>query len=152
MPRSSSNSYTNSSSSRLNIPPPKLWHQAPPLIPVSPQPPVISPPQPGLGQIIKEGIGFGAGSAIGQRIVGSLFGPPTVSVRQETPAPVDAPASRPEIPFYASENYKTCLEHTKNDVDTCKPFLSKEKSPWTQCMEMNFYQKEYCMPINPSTK
>lgn len=132
----------------------KYTPSPPPAIHTPAAPPaVISPPQPGFGQILKEGIGFGAGSAIGQRIVGSIFGPPTVNIRQEPPAPAVAPSpvSRPEIPHYASESYKACLEHTKNDVETCRPFLSKDKSPWTQCMEMNFYQKEYCTPTNPSS-
>lgn len=100
--------------------------------------------QPSFGQIVKEGVGFGAGAEIGRTAIQSAFGLFRSSSQTTAPPAAPLPAPVPEIPSYVSEGYKTCLEHTQNDVATCRPFLSKEKSPWTQCMEMNLYQKEYC--------
>jgi hypothetical protein len=147
MPRSSSNSRSNSSSSssRQSMPPPKLWHQAPPMNYTST--PLPKAAQPSFGQIVKEGIGFGAGAEIGRTAIQSAFGLFRSSSQTMPPplAPPSMPSPQPpEIPSYASDSYRVCLETTKNDITTCRPFLSKERSPWTQCMEMNFYQKEYC--------
>jgi hypothetical protein len=128
------------------MPPPKLWHQAPPMR--NTPTPTPQTAQPSFGQIVKEGVGFGAGAEIGRTAIQSAFGlfrsSSQTTAPPVAPVPTPAPVQTSEIPSYASESYKTCLEHTKNDVATCRPFLSKEKSPWTQCMEMNFYQKEYC--------
>jgi hypothetical protein len=143
MPRSSSNSRSSSSSSssRQSMPPPKLWHQAAPMS-YTPTPKAA---QPSFGQIVKEGVGFGAGAEIGRTAIQSAFGLFRSSPQTMPPPTSQAPVVQiPEIPSYASESYRVCLETTKNDATTCRPFLSKEKSPWTQCMEMNFYQKEYC--------
>lgn len=97
-----------------------------------------------FGQIVKEGIGFGAGAEIGRTVVQSALGLFRSSSQTTAPPEIPAPVKSSEIPSYASVNYTTCLEHTQNDVAACRPFLSKESSPWTQCMETNFYQKEYC--------
>jgi hypothetical protein len=108
--------------------------------------------KPSFGQIVKEGVGFGVGAEIGRTMFQSAFGlfrgqsqvmPPPV---HQTPV-----VQIPEIPSYASDSYRACLEATKNDDTTCRPFLSNERSPWTQCMEMNFYQKEYCTAPAPLT-
>jgi hypothetical protein len=158
MPRSSSNSRSNSSSSssRPSMPPPKLWHQAPPMSYTSRPAPVSTPTpqaaQPSFGQIVKEGVGFGAGAEIGRTAIQSAFGLFRSSSQSMPPPPPQSPSVQiPEIPSYASDSYRACLETTKNDVTTCRPFLSKERSPWTQCMEMNFYQKEYCTAPTPLT-
>lgn len=146
MPRSSSNSRNNSTSSYSwpSMPPPKLWHQAPPMRNTPTPTPIPQLAQPSFGQIVKEGVGFGAGAEIGRTAIQSAFGLFRSSSQTTAPPAAPLPAPVPEIPSYVSEGYKTCLEHTQNDVATCRPFLSKEKSPWTQCMEMNLYQKEYC--------
>jgi hypothetical protein len=94
-------------------------------------------PKQSLGSIIKEGVGFGAGAEIGRTAVRSVFG------LFSGPAPVASVVASPDINA-TSEGYKQCLQYTKNDTETCKPFLSKDKSPWTQCMEANLYQKDYC--------
>ncbi len=146
MPRSSSNSRSNSSSSssRQSMPPPKLWHQAPSMSYIPTPTPIPQLAKPSFGQIVKEGVGFGAGAEIGRTAIQSAFGL-FRSSSQTMPPPVAAPSMPiPEIPSYASDSYRACLETTKNDATTCRPFLSNERSPWTQCMEMNFYQKEYC--------
>jgi hypothetical protein len=54
-------------------------------------------------------------------------------------------------PYFISENYIQCVEANKEKPEVCKPFLSKEKSPWTQCMEMNFYRSDLCYPDSAST-
>ena len=84
---------------------------------------------------VKQGIGIGAGSEVGHRIMGSLLGPRTTEVHPSIPQ---------TPPYYASESYKQCLEYNKDKKEVCTPFLSKDKSPWTQCMEMNFYRADLC--------
>lgn len=167
MPRSNSNSRSSSTStySRPSLPPPKLWHQSPSPMKYTPAPvpAVVKPaapvpsqslvvqhevPKQSFGSIIKEGIGFGAGAEIGRTAVQGIFGlfrgpgqtQPHTQV-QHQPLPQQPP---PQIPHFASPSYKECLENNKNDLELCKPFLSKDASPWTQCMEMNFYKAEYC--------
>lgn len=156
MPRSSSNSRnksTSSSPSWPSMPPPKIWHQAPPMRQTSTLAPAPMPvPQAtrGFGQIVKEGIGFGVGAEIGRTVIQSAVGlfrsPP-----HPQPEPQSSSVSTPPVPAYVSESYTMCLQHTNNDITVCSPFLSKETSPWTQCMETNLYQKEYCTPTTSST-
>lgn len=81
---------------------------------------------------MKDGVGLGMGSAIGHRIIGSFFGPPSSNA-----VPI-------EKPFYASSNYTQCIEYNKENPEICRPFLSKDKSPWTLCMEQNFFKADYC--------
>lgn len=141
MPRSSSNSRNSSTStqSRPSLPPPKIWHQSPPML-------NTPAPQQSFGSIVKEGIGFGAGAEVGRTAVQGLFGL-FKSSNQTMPPPA---AIQP--PHFADPNYKQCMEYTKNDEATCRPFLSKDSSPWKQCMEANFYQKEYCNNSSPDYK
>jgi hypothetical protein len=119
--------------SKIYAPPPKIWHASPP---------VPSPASPSLFQSVKDGVGLGMGSAIGHRIIGGIFGPtnpPTMP-----PPATPSLAMPPQQPYFASEEYTQCLEQNKNFPDVCKPFLSKDKSPWKLCMEQNFYKHEYC--------
>lgn len=136
MPRSSSSSQkTTTSPSRfqpaLPLPAPKVWQPSPPPTVWKPSPP------PSIWQSAKEGIGFGAGAEVGRRVVGGVLGSPRV---QES------------SPHWASKEYSNCLEYNKTTPEVCRPFLSKDKSPWTQCMEMNFFKADLCAPENTSTK
>lgn len=135
MPRQSNSS---SSPSYRSLPPPKLWHQAPPRY----SPPIKVPTTPvqvqsktGLFQSVKEGVGLGIGSSIGHSIARSLgfgFAPTAPTYSSES----SAAFARPE--------YTQCLEANKDKPHVCTPFLSKEKSPWTECMELNGYQARTC--------
>ena len=119
------------------MPPPKLWHQAPPRYsppPALPTAPVQVQSKTGLLQSVKEGVGLGIGSSIGHSIARSFgFGAPT------------APTYSPSAPTYpARAEYTQCLEANKDSPNVCTPFLSKEKSTWTECMELNGYQVNTC--------
>ena len=135
MPRQS-NSSSSSSPSYRSLPPPKLWHQAPPRYsppPALPSLPVQVQSKTGLLQSVKEGVGLGIGSSIGHSIVRSFgFGAPT------------APTYSPTQSSPARAEYTQCLESNKDKPQVCTPFLSKEKSPWTECMELNGYQSSTC--------
>lgn len=108
---------------RPYVPPPKIWHASPP-----------TTLQPSVWDSVKQGIGFGAGSEIGHRMMGSLLAPntPILPSKNHTPH------------YFESEHYKPCLEANPQFPDVCKPFQSKEKSPWTLCMVENFYRSELC--------
>jgi hypothetical protein len=51
---------------------------------------------PGLGQIVKEGMAFGAGSSIAHNIIGRMFGGPSTN------------------------QYDQCMELTKNNQEVCE--------------------------------
>lgn len=65
--------------------------QSKPALMVKPRSPTIvhtHPQTAGFGQLIKEGIGFGAGSAIAQRAITAILGPQTfATVSSETKTP-----------------------------------------------------------------
>lgn len=136
MPRQSN----SSSPSNLSLPPPKLWHQAPPRYSAPITMPTPMPTNPvqvqsktGLFQSVKEGVGLGIGSSIGHSIARSFgFGMPAIAPMPSSPQI----SQRPE--------YTQCVEANKNKPQVCIPFLSKEKSPWTECMELNGYQVSTC--------
>lgn len=139
MPRQSS----SSSSSRSSLPPPKLWHQAPtrytpPPVPSYTPPPVQVQSKTGLLQSVKEGVGLGIGSSIGHSIARSFgFGAPTMPTFTNPLGPQMPPA-------YVRPEYTQCIEANKEKPQVCQPFLSKDKSPWTECMELNGYQVSTC--------
>lgn len=137
MPRQQSSSNRSSTPQRPKTyaPPPKIWHSAPPVpSPLS----SATAASPGLWQSVKDGIGLGAGSAIGHRIVGGVLGP-------SSPPPSAPPLSTYQPPpYYASESYTQCLYYNKENPEICRPFMSKDKSPWTLCMEQNFFKADYC--------
>jgi len=129
MPRQSN----SSSASHRSLPPPKLWHQAPPMY-SSPTAPLQVQSKTGLLQSVKEGVGLGIGSSIGHSIARSFgFGSPT--------PPTYSP---PTSTYSARAEYTQCLEANKGSPQVCTPFLSKEKSTWTECMELNGYQAHTC--------
>lgn len=120
-----------SKSPQTFAPPPKIWHATPPVSAST-----------SIFQSMKDGIGLGMGSAIGHRIIGGFFGPSTSSPPS---TPSTSSNSLPiEKPFYASQSYTQCVEYNKENPEICRPFLSKDKSPWTLCMEQNFFKADYC--------
>ena len=136
MPRQQSSnnrsSYTPAPKAHIYAPPPKIWHASPP---------VPSAAAPSFMQSVKDGIGLGAGSAIGHRIIGGIFGPTSSTTM---PPPVPSSTQPLEKPHYASDNYIQCIHENREKPELCTPFLSKDKSPWTLCMEQNFYKADYC--------
>ena len=142
MPRQNS----SSSSSRPSLPPPKLWHQAPPryspapTLPALPSSPMQVQSKTGLFQSVKEGVGLGIGSSIGHSIARSFgIGAPTAPTFS---SPLGPAMGSP--PSYVRPEYTQCLEANKDKPQVCQPFLSKDKSPWTECMELNGYQANTC--------
>lgn len=69
-----------------------------------------------MGQSIKEGFGLGVGSAVAQRLVTGILGPPRITT--ETTATKPTP----------SDLWVRCLEQTQGDVEKCAPFKPAIKS------------------------
>lgn len=134
MPRQQNSNNRSVSNTNIYAPPPKIWHTAP-----------AAPVSSSMWQSVKDGIGLGAGSAIGQRMVGGILGPSTTH-------PAVLPEHLPPKPYFASEHYIQCLEANPKNVEICRPFLSKDKSPWTLCMEQNFYKADYCSEESSKTR
>jgi hypothetical protein len=114
MPRSSSHSPTKSK-------PPSITPSKPSL------PAIIPPPvtQPGFGQLIKEGIGFGAGQAIAHRAVNAILGPSITT-------PVMQQPTEPKGPCYSERNlFESCMR-IKSQEDHC----NNEHLAYTQCLEL----------------
>jgi hypothetical protein len=66
-----------------------------------------------VGQSIKEGFGLGIGSAVGQRLVSAVLGPPRIQTEMSTRAP-------------PADLWVRCLEQTQGDVEKCEPFKPKK--------------------------
>jgi len=116
MPRSSTYSSTKSK-------PPSITPSKPSL------PAIIPPPvtQPGFGQLIKEGIGFGAGQAIAHRAVNAILGPSAAATT------VIQPAAEPKSPCFSERNlFETCMR-IKTQEDHC----NNEHLAYTHCLELN---------------
>lgn len=97
--------------------------------PYKPSFPAAIPPtpitQPGFGQLIKEGIGFGAGQAIAHRAVNAILGPATTTVAQQS--------ADPKGPCYSERNlFETCMK-IKTQEDHC----NNEHLAYTSCLEIN---------------
>ncbi len=75
---------------------------------------------PGIWSSMKQGIGFGMGSEMGHRIMGSFLG---------------QRAEAQHLPPEHQNIYAQCLEKNKEFPEICKPFLTKDKSSWKLCME-----------------
>ena len=69
-----------------------------------------------IGQSVKEGFGLGLGSAVAQRVVTAVLGPPRIAT-EVTPAP-----SPPPIDLWVR-----CLEQTQYDTEKCAQFKPAEK-------------------------
>jgi hypothetical protein len=98
---------------------------------VKPQPtlvPSVPASTPSFGQIVKEGIGFGAGSAIGHRIVGAVFGSNSTPITTPPTVPVAAPPGKCTTERNA---FELCLK-TKSD-DQC----NNEVLSYKQCIELS---------------
>ncbi len=95
-----------------------------------PSPPVIVHPptleKPGFGQLIKEGIGFGAGQAIAHRAVAAILGPTTVATVQPT-----QPTESTTKCFAEKRAFEVCLK-TKTQEDQC----NNEFLAFTQCIQL----------------
>lgn len=73
----------------------------------------MPPAAPTLGQSIKEGFGFGMGSAIAHRI----FGPKPTVVVQQAPAPAVSASVLPA-------EYVQCMKESQNNAEACKQYLN----------------------------
>ena len=82
-------------------------------------------PQPGFGQLIKEGIGFGIGQSIANRAVSAVLGPATVNAVQHSNE------SKP-ICVFEKNTFDQCLR-IKTQEDHC----NNEHLAYTQCLELN---------------
>lgn len=116
--------YPRPSNAQVQLPAPKIWHQAPQV-------------QPSMMQTMKEGFGFGMGSAAGHAIFRSMFGGPTAT--QVSPS---------ELPKeYYPKEYAECILQNEKNQEVCKPFMSKDKSIWKECMESHAYDAEVCKGV-----
>ncbi len=84
---------------------------------------------PGIWSSMKQGIGFGMGSEMGHRLIGSFLGPR-----------IEAQHLPPEH----QNLYTQCLEKNKDFPEICKPFLTKDKSSWKLCMETSQFNHLKC--------
>ncbi len=76
--------------------------------------PALQPIQPTFGQTIKEGFGFGIGSAIAHRIFGGTRVVEHVHTQQSTqPQTIQNP------------EYVQCLKESNQNVDACKHLLDQ---------------------------
>ena len=88
--------------------------------------PSVAPPQAGFGQLIKEGIGFGAGQAIAHRAVNAILGP-------AAPTTVIQKASEEKGVCSSERNlFETCMR-IKTQEDHC----NNEHLAYTHCLELN---------------
>ena len=101
MPRSSS-------SSRSRSQPTRVTHA-----PVAQRPQPIAQ-IPTLGQTLKEGFAFGAGSAAAHAVVGSIFG------QRSTP---EAPPTIKKVQSSTPDCYTQCMKDHSNDYELCKMFI-----------------------------
>ena len=90
--------------------------------------PMIQPPS--FGQTIKEGIGFGAGSAIGHRVVGAILGPSVATTAPSTPSESKQPSQQKCVS--ERNTFELCLK-TKSADDGC----NNEFNAYTQCIQLN---------------
>lgn len=82
-----------------------------------------------MGQAIKEGVGYGIGSSIGQRLTSAVFGAPTIAVKTEV-APA-APPSAAALPPGACADYvklKSALDLCVKDSWDCSQQIEDYKT------------------------
>jgi hypothetical protein len=113
MPRTHTSSSTHLSKSS---PAPVVFQN--PYSSVAPRPPIIE--QPTLGQSIKQGFGFGAGSAIAHRFFGA------------TPTVVSVPDKKVQLPC---ENERSAFESCLKSK-TIDDFCGEQQMAYTQCIRL----------------
>lgn len=74
---------------------------------------------PSFGQIVKEGIGFGAGQAIAHRAVAALLGPTTVQTTSQSSETKNYCVSE-RLAFESCLKIKTNEDHCNNEIMTYK--------------------------------
>ncbi len=107
---------------------PRSQQSKSPILVTKPHAPVVvhqpTLEKPGFGQLIKEGIGFGAGQAIAHRAVNAILGPTTTATLTQ---PVPTTKCTPE-----KKAFEMCLK-TKTQEDQC----NNEFLAFTQCIQFN---------------
>ena len=89
--------------------------------------PLVQPP--GFGQLIKEGIGFGAGQAIAHRAINAVLGASAPS----QPLPSQVLPSEPKTPCLSERNlFESCLKIRGHD-NQC----DNEQLAYTHCIQLN---------------
>jgi hypothetical protein len=90
-------------------------------------------PKTSFGQIVKEGLGFGVGSAIGHRLVAAVFGPSpsVISPSSVSPSPSPSPSSESNQQSNTKKQqgpteYEACLAENPEDTVVCAHFLQKK--------------------------
>jgi hypothetical protein len=89
--------------------------------------PIITPPS--LGQSLKDGFGLGVGSAIAQRMVTSVFGPPTVNTVVTNPV---QQATREDPCFKERMAFDTCMK-----TQSIETFCGQEQIAYTSCIHLS---------------
>lgn len=86
---------------------------------------IMTPPPTSFGQIVKEGFGFGAGSALAHRAVAAVLGPTTTqTILTPTPSETKATCVSERVAF------ESCLKTRANEDQCNNEFLS-----YKQCIE-----------------
>jgi hypothetical protein len=73
---------------------------------------------------MKEGFGLGVGSAIAHRVVGSMFGAPTVNITQAS-TPITNPCDKERFAF------ESCMK-----TQSMETFCGQEQIAYTDCIRM----------------
>ena len=112
---------------------PRSQQSKSPMLVTKPHAPVVvhqpTLEKPGFGQLIKEGIGFGAGQAIAHRAVNAILGP-TAPATTPTPASVQQTTTTKCMP--EKKAFEICLK-TKTQEDQC----NNEFLAFTQCIQFS---------------
>ena len=83
-----------------------------------PVPDTSTSQKPGFLSVVKDGLGFGFGSAIAHRVVGSVLGSSQYSqVQPQVQAQV-------QIPEKKNIEYEQCMQDY-NNIDVCEIYLAK---------------------------
>ncbi len=84
-------------------------------------------PQQTMGSIIKEGVGFGMGSAIGHRVIGAFFPTHTAIA----PAPTTASHKNPDACTTERAVFETCL------LNESEFFCGSQQASLSACLKKN---------------
>jgi hypothetical protein len=93
-----------------------------------PVPDTSTSQKPGFLSVVKDGLGFGFGSAIAHRVVGSVLGSSQYSqVQPQVQAQAQAqaqPQVQVQIPEKKNIEYEQCMQDY-NNIDVCEIYLAK---------------------------